>query len=336
MHGGDCLVNGATRRYGRLGERPANLNPLDEFGGLSRTLRRLRLKEWIGFTLTHPEWASSMILQDAGYLASSEIYAGERGSGTLHQHSANAAGGSLRLPETLTGSDPGFRKSGYLLEYQFSDGDAPHRIRVDIAATAAAPAFTAELELHGGRASAPLSVSHKMPGGRLYTHKALFPVSGTLRVGDSEIVFDPSRDLAILDEHKSFLPYRTRWVWGTFGAPAGGRPAGANFCERPSLPGEEEESCLWLPGSCEPLSGVRFAPEADGPLAAWTMASADGRLDVTFTPQGRKDVRHQLGLFEIDYFQLYGTYRGTMRSAGGTSYPVTGAPGVCESMRARL
>lgn len=341
MHDISRLVDGGTRRYGRLLARPAVVNPLDEFSGLERALRRTRLKEWIGFTLTHPDWAASMILQDARYLASSEIYAGRRDSGTLYQHAANAAGGSLRLPDALPGRRPGFRKRGYRLEYTFSDGTAsgdagPRRITVDIAATSSAPAFAGELELDGGRAPAPLSVSHRMPGGRLYTHKTLFPVSGTLRVGDAEIRFDPARDLAILDEHKSFLPYRTRWLWGTFAALADGGPGGANFCERPSLPGEEEESCLWLAGACEPLADITFAPRSGGPLAPWTVTSADGRLEATFTPQGRKDVRHQLGLFEIDYYQLYGTYRGTIRSAGGARSPVTGAAGVLESMRARL
>ena len=336
MHHDTRLVSEGTRRYGRLTERPGRVNPLDEFSGPERLLRRLRLKEWLGFTLTHPDWASSMILQDAHYLASSEIYAAERGSGVSLQHAANAAGGSLRLPQSLPGSRPGLRKPGYLLEYEFSDGGGPHRIRIDIAATDSAPAFAGDLELDAARASAPLSVSHKMPGGRLYTHKALFGVSGTLRAGDAEIVFDPSRDLAILDEHKSFLPYRTRWLWGTFGTRADGAPVGANFGARPSVPGEEEESGLWVPGACEPLADIAFTPRSSDRMARWSVTSADGRLDADFTPQGRKDVRHQLGLFEIDYFQLYGTYRGTMRSLDGTAYPVAAAHGVLESMRARL
>jgi hypothetical protein len=54
-------------------------------------------------------------------------------------------------------------------------------------------------------------------------------------------------------------------------------------------------------------------------------------LDVAFGPEGRKDVKHQLGVFAIDYFQLFGRYRGAV---GG--YPVDGVHGVCESFRARL
>jgi hypothetical protein len=36
------LVKEGIRRYGRFAARPAAVNPLDEFGGLTRVLRRLR------------------------------------------------------------------------------------------------------------------------------------------------------------------------------------------------------------------------------------------------------------------------------------------------------
>lgn len=68
------LVEDGIRRYGRFPVRPANVNPLDERGRMPRAVRRLRLKEWLGFTLIHPDWFSSLIMQDANYLASSEIY----------------------------------------------------------------------------------------------------------------------------------------------------------------------------------------------------------------------------------------------------------------------
>ena len=58
-------------------------------------------------------------------------------------------------------------------------------------------------------------------------------------------------------------------------------------------------------------------------------------LDVVFEPEGRKQVRHQLGIFAIDYFQLFGNYRGTVRAAD-QSYSLDAVHGVCESMRSRM
>jgi len=205
-------------------------------------------------------------------------------------------------------------------------------ITADIAGSDRAPAIRADLTLHAGRASAPLSVSSRLPGGKLYTHKALFPVSGTYSVGGASVEFDPARDLAVIDEHKSFFPYRTDWLWGTLGWQADGAPLGANFAFRPGVAGQEEESCIWTPTACEPLSDVTFTQGA----ASWTVTSADGRLDLAFTPEGRKDVKVQLGVVALDYYQLFGSYTGTLRSLDGTAYPVDAVHGVCESFRARL
>lgn len=331
----DRLAVPGARHWGRLPGRPADADPLAEFTGLGRRLRRLRLKEWVGFTLLHPELASSVIIQDAQYLSSSEFYLFDRAAGVLHQHSATSHGGAPALPTVLLEGVCHFQRRGYRISYSFAESSGRHRVEVDLAATTKAPAITGALTLDAAAATAPLSVSSRLPGGRMYTYKAAFPVAGTLRVGGRAFTFDPSRDLAILDEHRSLLPYRTSWLWGTFASLGAGGLVGANFAARPELPGEPEESCLWTPGTCEPLADIAFAPGSADPMAPWHISSADGRLDVAFEPQGRKRVIRQLGLFAIDYYQLFGHYTGTVRGASRT-FELSGAPGVCESMKARL
>ena len=333
----ETLVTQGRRATGRFDTRPTRVNPLDAFGGLGRRARRLRLKEWIGWTFMHPEISASMILQDANYLASSEIYVRDAASRRLTQHSANGRGGSLRLPEALYGSSPSIERPGYRIAYDLGPLGGTHRIQVDIAAKGDEPAIKAELELDGARASAPLSVSQPLrPRGEMYTHKLVFPVGGTLSVGEHTYRFLPERDLVILDEHKTFLPYRTHWLWGTFASHEADGIVGANFCERPDAPGTPGESCLWLPDAagsptCVGLDQVAFVAESDDPLTRWHGFSHDGQLEVTFTPDGRKDVKHQLVLAAIDYWQLYGTWSGTL--AGRR---VEAVRGVMEKMDARL
>jgi hypothetical protein len=295
-------------------------------------LKWLRLKEWVGFTLIHPELASSLIIQDAHYLASSELYVAELASGRLIQHARNARGGSVRLPAELWGRRCAFDKAGYKIEYEFAPVGGTHRIRIDVAASDATAVISGELELDGARAAPPLSVSSRLPGGTMYTHKVLFPASGALRIGDAHYSFDSTRDLAILDEHHSLFPYRTSWTWATFAQITPDGPIGANVCRRPELPGEPEESCLWTSSAVEPLSDVTFDNNTDG---RWQIASSDGRLDVTFTADGRKEVKHQLGVVAIDYVQLYGTYRGVLRGAPH-DHEFTGVRGVWERMDTRF
>ncbi|MBD8070142.1 DUF2804 domain-containing protein [Bacillus sp. PS06] len=324
------LVVDGKRQHGRFNVRPQDVDPLDETSAIPRALRRLRLKEWVGFTLLHPEISSSMILQEAHYLASSEIYVRDKHG--MVEHSRNVRGGSLKLPHRLFPSTPVIDTKGYRILYNWADKpEGTHRIQVSVEATTDKPAIVMDLELYGDKSSAILSVSSPLPGGSMYTHKVAYPASGTVTVGDRTYKFDPSRDIAILDEHRTVLPYRTTWLWGTFATITDEGVIGANFAQRPIVPGTEEESCLWTPGACEPLGDILFNQSSDNPLAPWHIYSADGRLDVTFTPEDRKDVKHQLVVASIDYWQMVGTYTGTI-----AGHKVTGVRGVCESMKARL
>ncbi|MBO0813403.1 MAG: DUF2804 family protein [Microlunatus sp.] len=334
----DALVERGRRTWGRLDSRPELVNPLDVFTGVRRRFEDFRLKEWVGFTLLHPEWAASMIIQDAKYLATSEIYGFRRATGELHEHAAAGRGSALLPVRLLDGGRCAFEADGYRLAYSFAHDR--HTITINIAESSAGPAFSGELELDATQSSPPLAVSSRL-GGRLsmatmFTYKEIFPAAGELLIAGSKISFDPGRDFAIVDEHRSHLPYRTDWTWGTFAHRTSAGIVGANFAARPQPRDAEEESCLWTPDACEPLSTIIFTPLSRNRLAPVRVLSADGRLDLIFTPQGRKDARHQFVVASMDYFQQPGTYRGLALSLDGTRHQLDDVPGVLERMHARL
>ncbi|MDR2378073.1 MAG: DUF2804 domain-containing protein, partial [Bifidobacteriaceae bacterium] len=152
----DSLVESGRRHFGRFIQTPL-ANPFDAYPRRRRAWARFRTKEWAGFTLTHPDLFSSMILQDAKYLASSEIYVYDRASGELAQHAANAAGGSLGLPPRLADAAVAIHSRGYRIAYDFE----PDRIRlmVRIESNDRAPGINANLILDPAKASPPLAVS---------------------------------------------------------------------------------------------------------------------------------------------------------------------------------
>jgi hypothetical protein len=322
-----ALVLDGERSYGRLPERPLQLNPLDQWSGGLRRLKRMRLKEWIYFTLLHPDLFTAMAIQDANYVSSSEIYACLRSDNRVHEHARNGLGGTLHMPERLYPSRCRFAARNYELLYEFGPAEGEHRIEIAIAAARHGAALRASLVLYGDRASAPLSVSSRIPGGAIFTHKRAFPVSGTYAVGDMTVRFDPDRDLALIDEHKSFLPYRTRWTWGTFATVADGTILGANLIERPELAGADQEGGVWIDAGIEPLDDITFTDAGDH----WQVRSADASAELIFTPAGAKQVNHQLLVAAIDYRQIFGTYSGTLRGRG-----VDNVRGVVETMNARL
>ncbi|MDR1393444.1 MAG: DUF2804 domain-containing protein [Bifidobacteriaceae bacterium] len=326
------VVEDGQRHWGRFLHTPTDANPAAALTGLRGAFESFRTKEWAGFTITHPEFFSSMIIQDAKYLLSSEWYLYDAATKSLAQHAANARAGSVRLPANILRSEVAFAAKGYRVSYSFNEERI--RVRFDLAAAKDGPAATGELILDPSKASPPLVVSARLPKGSMYTNKIIFPAAGSIRVGEREYVLDPDRDFAILDEHKSRLPYRARWTWGTFAQPVEGGYVGANFAIRPQLPDQQEESCIWTPDAAEPLANIIFSPLGDSPSADWSVRSADGRLDVVFSPFDRKDVNQQLVLAEIRYSQMYGVYSGTLRGEHRT-WQFDAVHGVLEKMAMR-
>lgn len=326
------LVQNGIRHWGRFLKTPV-ANPLDEFTGLQRMFKSLRTKQWAGFTLVHNDLYAAMILQDARYIKSSEIYIRDRSTGTLHQHSGIGGGSGFVLGSTLLNSAPQFSNKGYHIVFDF--GTDAVTIKVDIAATKSAAAFKGELLLSVKGCSHPLVVSARLPqGGSMYTNKIIYAASGYMQCGDKRYDFDPQKDVAILDEHKSHLPYHTTWTWGTFALPADGNFVGANFATRPQYGSEEEESGLWTPDAVEPLSSITFTPAGTRELDKWHIYSADKRLDVVFKPEGYKPVKLNAVVVGIDYEQMFGTYSGTIRGKNKT-WSFEGVHGVCERMDMR-
>jgi len=326
------IVENAKRHWGRFVKTPI-VNYLDEFKDIRRVFENFRTKEWAGFAIIHPDFYSAMILQDAKYVKSSEIHVYDLATRKLNNHSRTGGGPGFRLTDDLLHSSIHFKTKGYYIGYTFTD--AAVKIDIDIVATAAAKSFKGELILDATRQSNPLVVSTQLSStGRMYTNKIIYPAAGYLKVGDRCYDFDPQRDLLILDEHKSRLPYQTRWTWGTFALPVDGSIIGANFAARPQLSGQEEESCIWTPGRVEALSDIHFDKASDSDHSTWHIYSADGRLDVLFTPEGQKKVRHNFGIAGINYLQLYGTYKGILRGEEKT-WNFEGIHGLCETMHMR-
>jgi len=330
----DSLVVDGVRTFGLLADRPRRVNPLDAYHGPLRVLRRTRLKEWVGFLVTHPDMWMSMIVQDAKYLTSSEVIVFDPSTARLHHHEARSLGSRAELPDVLFGHEAGLTRSGFSVRYIFGV-DGRHHIHVDIAASRSAPAMTMELELQELEAFRPLVVSGELLDGSMFTYKVAFGVGGWLEVGERRFEFDAGRDLAIIDEHRSLLPYVTEWTWATTATRVGDDVVGVNLASRPAPPGATGESCLWVPADLEPLSSVVFTPESDDPLATWAVTTGDGRVDLRFEPVRRHPVRHQLGVFAVDYSMWYGRYSGTI-AGGDRTYQVDRAHGVCERMKARL
>ncbi|HPO15445.1 MAG TPA: DUF2804 domain-containing protein [Candidatus Hydrogenedentes bacterium] len=309
--------------------------------GLGGPLRRIRLKEWIGFGISHPEWHITTFLLDAKITASALFQAFHRGTNDSVKHVQARIGGTWRLPETMWNGRCEFTKSGFRIACHHHLEAGAHHITVEAAATRNMPAVEADITLTEDMSRVPPLVVSLPVGERnsLYTHKALMPASGTLRIGADEITLDPARDIAILDEHRSFLPYRTTWRWCTFaGYDTQGRLVGLNFGDHDYIPDPDHwtENCIWAGNTLSMLGAGELVYDRTGPMKPWHIHDRQGRVDVRFFPEAKKSERHNLVLLRMNYFQCHGHFEGVVIDAAGEKIPVDGFYGVAEMMDAHF
>jgi len=341
------VKNGRVQEYG-LFEKPfRNLNiedtqlfypPLK----LPRILRRLRLKEWQHIAVFHPEYALGLAIVDTHYLGNSFCYFVDRRQGRHFEHSRQTPGGrGLRVARELWDDDCFCQARNYAIHIENSLEAGRHRITVDIKKTRRLPAIKAEFELvEDLKQTQPLIVALPInrPNRPLYTHKAVCRVRGEMTLDATRVEFDEGRDLAMLDVQKTFYPYSTHWNWATCaGYDRSGRLLALNLVQNMIEDDEQHnENCLWANGALTPWSAARFTFDPAALLAPWHIETTDGKCRLTFTPQGERSEKINLGLIVSDFHQPFGLFSGTVVDADGVAYEIKDFYGVCEHHLARF
>ena len=302
-------------------------------------VRHWRLKEWLGFGITHPDWHLGPFLTNAKYTGAAGFFALDRRDGRMVKYSRPAFPNSVRLADGMFDGISSFRSRGFCIEMRHNLDTGEHTIFVDISGSRSLPSVQAEMRLFQDLSRLdPLVVS--LPLGRghnLCTHKAIMPADGTVIVGSDEIHLDPARDVAVMDEHKSHLPYSTAWRWVTFGGFDGdGRLVGVNLGDHDTIanPREWTENCLWIDGRISLCGPVEFEWHSHSSRNPWRIREIDGRAELSFFPDTCRIDNVSLGIVRMNYFQFCGDFRGHIIDPDGTRIPVNDMYGVAESMDA--
>ena len=223
------------------------------------------------------------------------------------------------------GCDAWFRAPGAYLRLHRPLGSTAFELTVD----ASGLSVHASLETSG----APLAFGtvSRLKGGDLgVTQKrALLLVRGEVRLhGESHRL---EGGLGGLDYSHGFLPRKTEWRWAyLLGKTSDGRLLGLNLVE--GFHGEGE-CAVWLGDEVFPLGEGRFRFNAARPLDPWTVKSADGAVDLRFTPSCMHVERRNLLLIRSSFIQPVGAFSGTVRVPGRGTVELEACPGVVEDQR---
>ncbi len=312
----------------------AAARPAMPFGRLGR---RLRLKEWVGFGLCHPDLYGGILVQHAGFAASGAVYLYDRRRRRHFEWSVFDLPTRAHMPESLWQDETRCGRSSRRIHFEHDLDHGRHHIDVAVKAGRGMPELRVDLELRQDlRRTEPLVISLPIgPEHHTYTHKSPLETSGTIRIGEDVYTFDPARDLCNLDEQKTFYPYRSHWRWGSFAVhTAAGRAVMLNVVNQMTPPDQPGEDAMWVDGKLHWLSRPTIEPTAED--GVWRVADAEGRLELSFRSEGAKSERLNLGLAAIDYAQYYGEWSGMLVDGQGETHRIEAAFGALEQMQARF
>lgn len=337
----DLVVDGQVTQFGLFREPFRQLNLADvAVPGVPAWLRRFRLKQWQHFAVVSKDFLMAFAVVDTQYLASSFCYVLDRKTGKRVEHHSDRPGCVGSVSQTLWHEDFALAHGGYEITIGNRLDEGRHRARVAIAEKRGTPAITADLEaLVDLTKNQPLIVVLPISENRpLHTHKMLCPVQGSVTVGDREYTLDAKTDVVLIDVQKTYYPFDTQWMWATCGGyDADGHLLGLNLVQNMITDDEQfNENGLWADGRLSMWGAARFTVDKSNILGPWRVRTTDGRCDLTFTPQGERAGKINLGVIKSDYHQPYGVFNGTVVDDDGRSFELRDFFGVTELHIARF
>ncbi len=335
----DSLVIDGKIQFGVFDRAPRNVNMLDaDFlnlaGATPRFARRMRLKQWQFYSISTPEVSLGVLIIDLAFVASSFVYAYEREKGIYHEHSRVKLDTKRQLASNLYSGKCFFYDKNYSVQISNNLDKGFHEIKIEAGESREAPAIEADIKLmQTVGANQPLVVSLPVGANRgMYSHKAVCPTRGQLRIGDKEYECDASRDVGLMDEHKAFYPRHTYWKWAMLGfIDEKGRTVGANLTD--NLIKDQDrwnENAIYCGDTISLLGSVRFRYDRRDMMKPWTIFTDDERVELEFIPEGIKSDKTNALIVNIEYYQPYGVFRGKLVDDAGTLHEVRDVFGITE------
>ncbi|MDD5747922.1 MAG: DUF2804 domain-containing protein [Actinomycetota bacterium] len=332
-------TDGRVTEFGAFDSPFREVNPLDiEFKFMNMTiprfLKNLRLKEWQHFGFVCDDYYFGMIIFDVKFMSHSFFYFYDRNSGDLVEHNRFLVSGPVKVADQLWNGKCFFRHFGYRLEFENKLESNYHRVIADISGHGSKPGIKAELKMIEDLESfEPLIVVNPIGSKRmLYTHKAVCPAEGEVRIGNRTVVLNCESDICMMDVQKTYYPYKSFWYWATFGGyDSSGRLIGVNLCEGVSSDQDRfNENCLWVDGKIKLLSAAKFTFDKGDVLRPWNLGTKDNMVDLEFKPLGERKSKITLGFVMSDFHQPFGYFSGKMKGKDDEGIEVAQKFGVCE------
>lgn len=283
--------------------------------------RRFHHKRWHYVALACDELFCAVAIVDLGWTSTAFAYAFERRQRkVVASFSQDGVPGLSAQLAGHIGGDSRFRFLSQRIAITTA-GPGAHAIElrcgqfeIDARFAGHGPLLLAVGAVDGGSVHA----TQKSPG---------LALAGEVRIGARR--FDLGGGVASIDYSNGLLARDTDWRWACAHSLALGFNLQAGYFGA-------NENVLWLDGKIVPLGAARFAFDAADPMAPWHVSTADGLLDLQFTPEGMRREDKNLIVAASHYVQPIGTFSGWVKAApGAPAVAVKQLAGVTEDHRSR-
>ncbi|MCG8566625.1 MAG: DUF2804 domain-containing protein [Desulfobacterales bacterium] len=287
----------------------------------------LREKKWCYIGAVHPDLIFGAAMVHLGYVVNAFAYVFDRKTRELTEDSRIFPPlGKMEFPPhpeegRLCFSAPNARLT--------LDGDARQRyLRL------AFPRKHLRAEIQLAPPDTGLEARHfYMPmhkGNRAFTTKAAgLVVRGRIATRNKTWNLD-DHAVGLLDWTHGIYPRRTQWNWACgAGISRDKRPLAFNFSRGVYEYGQLENT-VWINGSPFPVGPVAFDYDPAQPTRPWRIHTPDNRVDLTFTPEGLRRKKENLGLVQSAFIQPCGRFQGGLRDPDNHLHTIKELSGVTE------
>lgn len=168
-----------------------------------------------------------------------------------------------------------------------------------------------------------------------YTQKAAgLDAEGTIELGDKIYTIKPDVPAGVLDYTLGILSKTTFWNWASgSGVDKKGKRIGFNFAQGINETGYTE-NVFWVDGQVVKVDMVQFIYDDVYLLNEWKIKSNDGKVDLSFHPEGERKANLNYGFIASRFHQPFGTFTGQFTD-GKKVYELDNVSGFVEEHESR-
>lgn len=244
----------------------------------------------------------------------------------------------LEIPNGLYKSKAAYYSSNCTMIVEHDIDNNSMTIDVDIAKSKKNPSIKAKLKgIHNVEKFTPIVVCMPFSDTRgMYSHKCQMPLEGEIFLDDKKIICHGNNSNLIIDDHKGYYPYVTKYDWITAaGFTERGQRVGFNFTDNQIQNKEKyNENGIWLDGKLHYLPPITVS-RPEGYKKDWIVKDKEGMVNLTFTPVENNSVNLNLLILKSQYQGPYGYFNGYIQADGQAKIDIDNLFGMGEDFYLR-